>query len=1404
MDSSTSSSGVDPVDRLAEEYSRRRRRGEQPTPEEYAAQYPELAAQILDLFPALELIEGLKPTPEDHTALPDEPDAPVTKVGGGRARRLGDYTMLRELGRGGMGIVYEAERDSLKNRVALKVMHPRFRPDRTYVRRFQTEARSAARLHHTNIVPVFDYGEQDGVYYYAMQYIEGVGLELVLEDVRRLRDAADRGTTALIGAAGRGTIIDQVADPLPAISRGLLTGRFATGPTASLVPGSSSTLTLTVDSRTADVTCCAPADADGSAAPPSDAGRSSGTSSLAGQSETVYFREVARLGAQVADALDYAHRQGVVHRDIKPSNLLLDTQGNVWVTDFGLAKLVESQDLSRSHDLVGTLRFMAPERFRGVTDPRGDIYSLGATLFELLTLKPVFAETDQARLIDQVAHESPARLREHDRRIPRDLETLVLKALAKDPADRFAVAAELGDELRRFLESRPIRSRPVGTAERLWRWCKRNPGLASACLLAAVLTTVLAIGATVAAWTFRDQRDELRLAEKAVHNQLDLTRNAETRGRERLFDSLFSQAQARRVSRRPGQRFETLRALDEAVTIARELKLHLERLDPLRDEAIACMALPDLRETGQVIHRPPGVLLVAFDRTITRYALRYRDGTITVRRVVDDAEIDRFTARGDAEIFVLGFSPDGRYLATTHYPGFALTVRDVDRRTVALDAPGPVQWSAARFSPDSRRIAVCRRDGATLIYDLATGRPGGSWAGPASGQDLAFGADGTRIATLHNEPGTSTCRIVESDSGRLLKAIPLPFAGDRVSWSHDGRTLATSCLDSKIYLWDAVTGRRKAVLEGSTDSVFLVDFHPSGTLLASNGWESRLRLWDPILGRPVLSLTADVYSFQLEFSPDGRIVVAHEDALTTFEVEPALEYRTLAHPSGEPGVFGHAQFHNDGRVLAVDTDRGVVLWDLARGTELASLQIGLTWYALFESSGDLLTLSPDAGGIHRWPIRLDTERGEFRIGPPRRLRLRSGLGIAEDRSGQTVAVARGDSAFVSTPGRTIRVWPLYDCRMVALSPDGEWLATGSFGAGGAQIWRIRDAVAEKVAELPVDSGTGVWFSPDGRWLMTNTSPCRLWEPATARLVRQIGGSGLCFSPDGRLLAVQDADKVLRLVEAETDRTVARLESPDLSSVESAVFSPDGSRLVVTTREGPAVHVWDLRAIRRKLAGMHLDWEAASFPQVETAAETGPPLSLTAVVDLGGLGGEARPLLQRAQELQVAGKTAEAIAVLRQAVGHSPDLAEASNDLAWLLATAPGPLRNAPEAVAHGRRAAELVPDESMYLNTYGVALYRAGRFAEAVPVLGKSLEAGRGEFDAFDLFFLAMAHHRLAHRGEARGCFDRAVSWVAAQKDLDAGYAGELARFRAEAEAVLAGPTAELPEDVFAPSRQGP
>jgi WD40 repeat protein/tetratricopeptide (TPR) repeat protein len=846
-----------------------------------------------------------------------------------------------------------------------------------------------------------------------------------------------------------------------------------------------------------------------------------------------------------------------------------------------------------------------------------------------------------------------------------------------------------------------------------------------------------------------------------------------------------------------------------------------ERFDLPRDEAIACMALPDMRKTGRVIGRPPGVVLVAFDPSMTRYALRFRDGMIQVKNVDDDREIARFQARGDREIFVFGFSPDSRYLATTHFPGNALTVWDVNRQAVALEDPGPVPWRSAKFSPDSRRIALCHENGALLVYDLASGRPSRRGRVPAA-DGLAFRGDGAQIAVTSNDPKNASCHILEVETGRVVRSFPRAADGGvAVAWSPDGTTLATARDDKKVYLWDPASGVRKATLEGSTSFIINMGFHPAGTLLASNGWEDRLRLWDTVLGRPVLSLTANHSPTSSEFSQDGRIVISLEDKLTTFEVDPALEYRSYTHAADPPLGAGRASIRRDGRLLAAGTYRGVLLWDLASGRELAFLPIGFAGNLMFDASGNLLT-SGDVG-VRRWPVRLDPARSEFRIGPPTQLPLPAGWGeIAEDASGQVVALAHLGDAHVLTPERPFQVGPLDDCRHVSVSPDGQWVATGSF-ARGAQVWRVHDAA--RMADLPTDSATWVAFSPDGKWLMTSP-PCRLWTIGTWREAEQkIGGSGHCFSPDGRLVAVVDATRAIRLVEAETGRTVAKLESPDSCDVNRATFSPDGSHLVVTTNQDPALHVWDLRAMRRRLVKMGLDSDAPAFVDDDAASPNLPPLP-PLVVDYGPLAGEIQDFTESAETL-IARYTARldndpndteayrrrahalvdrnrlqeaiddftsalrgkpddarlwasrgrafehlkqydlAIADLEAALARDPDqqmarlyLVLCCNNRAQELSTGPRSARDPQRVAFLARRAIELSSGQALSLNSLGVAEYRAGRYAQAITTLEQSLAAGSGQSDAFDLFFLAMAHHQLGHREEARGCYERAVRWL--------------------------------------------
>jgi len=270
-------------------------------------------------------------------------------------------------------------------------------------------------------------------------------------------------------------------------------------------------------------------------------------------------------------------------------------------------------------------------------------------------LRPLFPGVPQAALIEKVLHDAPEPPRKLDPAIPRDLETIVLKAMAKEPGDRYPTARAMGEDLKRYLEDRPILARRSTPVERFWRWCRRDPGLAAASISAATLTTILAIGGTAAALIYRDQVKQIADDRDRIKQSEAGERRARTEERKQLYQALYDRARAGRFGRQMGQRFRGLEALRQAVAIAPELEESSEKLARLRDEAIACLALPDLRPEpgGRVIRRPPGVFAFTFDPTLTHYALRFKDGTIQVRRVADDQEVDRFQARGDREISVV-------------------------------------------------------------------------------------------------------------------------------------------------------------------------------------------------------------------------------------------------------------------------------------------------------------------------------------------------------------------------------------------------------------------------------------------------------------------------------------------------------------------------------------------------------------------------------------------------------------------------------------------------------------------------------------------------------------------------------------------------------------------------------
>jgi serine/threonine protein kinase len=298
--------------------------------------------------------------------------------GGARTRapstyeQLGEYRILREVGRGGMGVVYEAEQESLGRRVALKVLPPHALNDAQQVLRFEREAKAAARLHHTNIVPVFGVGHHGGTHYYVMQFIQGQGLDDVLEELRASRAKQPAEARA-------------ACTPVKQVAHSLLTGSFRAGAAEEDAAPPVNAAGSTVTNNLSDSV-------------PTGRSKSADRSSLS-STDNHYWRSVARIGVQVTEALEYAHGQGIIHRDIKPSNLLMDLKGTVWVTDFGLAKPTDAEDLTHTGDIVGTIRYMAPERFQGQSNARSDLYALGVTLYELIALQPAFSERDRPKLL---------------------------------------------------------------------------------------------------------------------------------------------------------------------------------------------------------------------------------------------------------------------------------------------------------------------------------------------------------------------------------------------------------------------------------------------------------------------------------------------------------------------------------------------------------------------------------------------------------------------------------------------------------------------------------------------------------------------------------------------------------------------------------------------------------------------------------------------------------------------------------------------------------------------------------------------------------------------------------------------------------------------------------------------
>jgi serine/threonine protein kinase len=483
--------------------------GHRPDRARLLAAHPDLRSELEEFFATHDEVERLAAPLREVVQECSENTGSFRPAEGGHAAegpdigQLGDFRLLREIGRGGMGVVYEAEQISLRRRVALKVLPFAAAIDSRQLQRFRNEALAAAHLRHENIVPVYYVGSERGVHFYAMQLIEGQSLSALITSLRSQESGVrDQGSG----------IRDQGSDK-----------------PASLTPD---TCLLTAENEATD-TC--------SLTPQKGSRR--------------YFDWVARLGRQAALALEHAHRTGIVHRDIKPANLMLDARGQLWITDFGLAQVSGDAGLTITGEVLGTLRYMSPEQAlarAGLIDHRSDIYSLGATLYELLALRPIFDGRDRHELLRQIADEEPRPLRARERPIPAELEIILFKTIAKEPGERYASAQDLADDLQRFLEDRPIHARRPSRLDKAAKWARRHKALV-ACALAALLLSLAALSVATG-----------------------LTARAYEREREKAAEAAEQRARAERSFRQARQ------AVDQLVQIGEEELVGDPRLQGLR------------------------------------------------------------------------------------------------------------------------------------------------------------------------------------------------------------------------------------------------------------------------------------------------------------------------------------------------------------------------------------------------------------------------------------------------------------------------------------------------------------------------------------------------------------------------------------------------------------------------------------------------------------------------------------------------------------------------------------------------------------------------------------------------------------------------------------------------------